>query len=46
MEPFVEYLAGIQNPQHRARMAEVLCWVGQTFHELLEYSGSPEPSVR
>ena len=35
MEPFAEYLAGIQNPQHRARMAEVLCWVGQTFHELL-----------
>jgi len=34
MEVFAEYLAQIKNPQHCARAAEVLDWVGSTFCEL------------
>ena len=35
MEVFVEYLARIDNPQHRARMEEVLEWVTKRFPNLL-----------
>lgn len=34
MEIFAEYLAQIEHPQHHARTAEVLEWVGQTIPEL------------
>ena len=34
MEAFVDYLAQIKNPQHGARTAAVLDWVGRTFCEL------------
>ncbi len=35
MEVFAEYLARIDNPQHRARVEEVLRWVMATFPRLL-----------
>jgi len=35
MEVFVEYLARIDNPQHRARMEEVLEWVTKRFPNLM-----------
>lgn len=31
MEYFAEYLANIDNPQHRARTEEVLTWVTKKF---------------
>ena len=31
LEAFAEYLMQMKVPQHRARMAEVLEWVGRTF---------------
>ncbi len=31
MEVFAEYLAHIDNPQHRARTEEVLAWVTKNF---------------
>lgn len=34
MEAFAEYLAQIENPQHRVRMEELLDWVGRTFPRL------------
>jgi uncharacterized protein len=34
MEVFAEYLAGIENPQHRSRMEEVLGWVMGKFPHL------------
>lgn len=34
MEVFAEYLARIDNPQHRARMEEVLRWVTKKFPQL------------
>lgn len=34
MEVFKEYLAGIENPRHRARMQEVLGWVAERFPQL------------
>jgi uncharacterized protein YdhG (YjbR/CyaY superfamily) len=34
MDVFTEYLARIDNPQHRARMAEILSWVAQSFPNL------------
>ena len=35
MEVFAEYLARIDNPQHRARMEEVFGWVTKKFPNLL-----------
>jgi uncharacterized protein YdhG (YjbR/CyaY superfamily) len=35
MEVFAEYLASIDNPQHRARMEEVFSWVTKKFPNLL-----------
>ena len=35
LEVFAEYIARIDNPQHRARMEEVLGWVHQKFPGLL-----------
>jgi len=35
MDVFAEYLAGIGNPQHRARVEEVLGWVVKTFPQLV-----------
>jgi len=34
MEAFAEYLAQIDNPEHRARTEEVLSWVPKTFPNL------------
>ncbi|WP_078382498.1 iron chaperone [Sutcliffiella halmapala] len=34
MEVFAEYLEGIENPQHRARMEEIFNWVTQKFPNL------------
>ena len=34
MEVFAEYLARIDNPQHRDRMEEVLEWVARKFTNL------------
>lgn len=35
MEIFAEYLARIDNPQHRARTEEVLSWVTKNFPNLM-----------
>lgn len=35
MEVFAEYLARIDNPQHRARMEEILSWVSKRFPNLV-----------
>lgn len=35
MEVFAEYLANINNPQHRARTEEVLSWVAEKFPHLV-----------
>jgi uncharacterized protein YdhG (YjbR/CyaY superfamily) len=35
MEVFAQYLAQIDNPQHRARTEEVLAWVTKKFPDLL-----------
>lgn len=35
MEVFAEYLAKIDNPQHRERTEEVLSWVTKTFPNLM-----------
>ncbi|MDA8353969.1 MAG: iron chaperone [Firmicutes bacterium] len=35
MEIFAEYLARIDNPQHRARTEEVLSWVSEKFPNLM-----------
>ena len=35
MEVFAEYLARVENPQHRTRMEEVLSWVAMTFPNLV-----------
>ena len=35
MEPFAEYLAHIDNPQHRAKTEEVLAWVTKKFPNLV-----------
>ncbi|MBS4192281.1 iron chaperone [Bacillus sp. FJAT-49705] len=35
MEVFAEYLAGIDNPQHRSRTEEVLGWVTKEFPNLM-----------
>ena len=35
MEVFAEYLARIDNPQHKARMEEVLGWVAKKFPNLM-----------
>ena len=35
MEAFAEYLAGIDNPQHRARTEVVLGWVTKKFPNLI-----------
>lgn len=35
MEAFAEYLAHIDNPQHRARTQEVLAWVTKKFPNLM-----------
>jgi uncharacterized protein len=35
MKVFAEYLAHIDNPQHRARMEEVLTWVIKKFPNLM-----------
>ncbi|UJW57201.1 iron chaperone [Bacillus sp. A116_S68] len=34
MEIFADYLAAIDNPQHRSRMEEVLTWVMNTYPNL------------
>ncbi len=34
MEVFSKYLAGIDNPDHRHRMEEILSWVASTFPNL------------
>ncbi|MDV2682783.1 iron chaperone [Alkalihalophilus lindianensis] len=34
MDVFAEYLAGIDNPEHRARMEEVLGWVANKYPHL------------
>ena len=34
MDVFADFLAGIENPQHRARMEEVFSWVSTKFPEL------------
>ena len=34
MEVFEQYLARLDNPEHRARMEEVFGWVGETFPNL------------
>ncbi|MDF2511110.1 MAG: hypothetical protein K0S04_976 [Herbinix sp.] len=34
MEAFAEYLASIENPQHRARLEEVLSWIGEKYPTL------------
>lgn len=35
IEIFAEYLAHIENPQHRARTEEILSWVGEKFPNLV-----------
>lgn len=35
MEVFAEYLARIDNPQHRARTEEVLAWITKKFPHLM-----------
>lgn len=35
MEVFAEYLASIDNPQHKARMEEVLDWIFKKFPNLM-----------
>lgn len=35
MEVFADFLARIDNPQHRARTKEVLGWVSETFPNLM-----------
>ncbi|WP_163538475.1 iron chaperone [Gracilibacillus sp. YIM 98692] len=35
MEVFADYLANIDNPQHRARTEEVLAWVTEKFPNLV-----------
>ncbi|QNK55773.1 iron chaperone [Paenibacillus sp. PAMC21692] len=35
MEAFAEYLDGIGNPEHRARVEEVFAWVKEKFPELV-----------
>jgi uncharacterized protein YdhG (YjbR/CyaY superfamily) len=35
MEAFAEYLAGIDNPQHRARMEELFNWITVRFPNLV-----------
>ncbi|SFB07413.1 MULTISPECIES: iron chaperone [unclassified Bacillus (in: firmicutes)] len=35
MEVFAEYLAAIDNPQHRARTEEVLAWVTEKYPNLI-----------
>lgn len=35
MDVFSEYLARIDNPQHRTRMEEVLAWVAKKFPNLM-----------
>src|SRR3954469_25461825 len=34
MDVFADYLANIENPEHRARTEEVLAWAGKTFPNL------------
>ncbi|MCM2677621.1 iron chaperone [Alkalicoccobacillus plakortidis] len=35
MEVFSDFLAGIDNPEHRARTEEVLAWVSETYPNLV-----------
>ncbi|SDY90798.1 hypothetical protein SAMN05421736_104155 [Evansella caseinilytica] len=35
MEVFAEFLARIENPQHRARTEEVLAWISKKFPHLI-----------
>lgn len=35
MQVFAEYLACIDNPQHRNRMEEILCWTAGKFPDLI-----------
>lgn len=35
MDKFAEYLAGITDPQHRARTAEILHWVAENYPGLV-----------
>ncbi|MDN4525988.1 iron chaperone [Fictibacillus fluitans] len=34
MEVFEKYLAGIDNPEHRTRMEEILMWVADQFRDM------------
>lgn len=43
MEVFADYLARIDNPQHRARMEEVLGWVTKAFPNLMPKIGWNQP---
>jgi len=35
MEVFAEYLSGIDNPQHKARLEEIFGWIIKTFPNLI-----------
>ncbi|WP_308639821.1 iron chaperone [Paenibacillus silvisoli] len=43
MDVFEEYLARIENPEHKARTEEVLSWVAQTFPKLAPKIGWNQP---
>jgi uncharacterized protein YdhG (YjbR/CyaY superfamily) len=43
MEVFAEYLAGIDHPEQRARMEEVLAWVFGRFPDLMPKVGWNQP---
>lgn len=43
METFADYLAGIANPQHRARMEEIFSWVAEKFPTLVPKIGWNQP---
>lgn len=43
VEVFAEFLTRIDNPDHRARMEEVLAWVTETFPDLTPKIGWNQP---
>ena len=43
MEAFVEYLAGIENLEHRSRLEEVLSWILKKYPDLVPKIGWNQP---
>lgn len=43
MEVFAEYLAGIENPEHRSRLEEVLSWIVKKYPDLVPKIGWNQP---